>query len=338
MPRHATLRPDEYASLLGAGIVRVSQLEALGLARSTVAQRCRAGGPWQRLLPGTVMLNNGPPTRADRRRAALLYAGAGSVLTGADALELHGMARMPRPSGPVHVLVPAGRRRAGSGRVLAERTARLPAPAPGRWPLAPVARATLDFTRRCADRSQVRATIAEVVQRNRCTPAQLGAELEAGCGRGSAVTRAVLDEISDGVRSAAEAVARELVLGSGLPAPLWNATLLDRSGRVIACPDAWFDDVGLAWEIDSKEWHLSPADYERTLDRRSAMMAEHVIVMHTQPRKLSRRDEVRRELRSNYAHARLRPRPPVRAIPADPGNGRHVRPLLVHEGAVRGGS
>ncbi|MDN5932450.1 MAG: hypothetical protein L0I24_15525, partial [Pseudonocardia sp.] len=316
----------------------LGRLEALGLARSTIAQRCRAGGPWQRLLPGIVMLSNGPPTRADRRRAALLYAGHGSVLTGADALELHGMERMPRPSGPVHVLVPADRRRAGSGRVLAERTARLPVPAPGRWSLAPVVRATLDFTRRCNDRNQVRAAIAEVVQRNRCTPAQLGVELEAGCGRGSALSRMVLEEISDGVRSAAEAMARELVLGSGLPAPLWNATLLDRSGNVIACPDAWFDDVGLAWEIDSKEWHLSPEDYERTLDRRSAMMAEHVIVMHTQPRKLVRRQEVLRELRSNYAHAALRPRPPVLAIPADPGNGRHLRPLLVHGSAVGCGS
>jgi hypothetical protein len=22
-------------------------------------------------------------------------------------------------------------------------------------------------------------------------------------------------------------------------------------------PDVWFDEVGLAWEIDSYEWHLS---------------------------------------------------------------------------------
>jgi hypothetical protein len=49
-------------------------------------------------------------------------------------------------------------------------------------------------------------------------------------------------------------MARELVLGSGLPTPLWNPTLLDAGGNVIACPDAWFDDVGPAWEIDSKDW------------------------------------------------------------------------------------
>lgn len=63
-------------------------------------------------------------------------------------------------------------------------------------------------------------------------------------------------------------------------------------------PDAWYHDVGLAWEIDSYEWHLAPADYALTLDRRSAMMAEGIVVMHTLPSKLTRREpEVLAELR-----------------------------------------
>jgi hypothetical protein len=318
MSRRSTALPsDEYAALCGATIVRVADLERHGLGRSTIAHRCRPGGPWRWLLPGVVMLNNGAPSRTDRRRAGLLYCGDGALLTGLDGLELHGMRRMPAPSGPVHVLVPADRRRAGSGRVLAERTRRLPVPVPGRLPLAPVARAALDAARRSRDRNEVRAILAEVVQRGRCTPAELNAELAAGNGRGGALPRAVLREISDGVRSVAEANARRLALRSGLPAPWWNARLYDASGRFIAMPDAWFDDVGMAWEIDSREWHLSPADYDRTMDRRSAMMAEHVVVMHTQPSKLGRRGpEVLAELRSNHRHARLRPRPPVTAIPA----------------------
>lgn len=263
------------------------------------------------------MLHNGPSTRADRRLAALRYAGEGAVLTGLEALELHGMVRMPSPSGPVHLLLPVDRRRAGSGWVLAERTERLPVAVPGRWPLAPISRAVLDFARRTRERDQVRAAIAEVVQRGRCTPAELNAELAAGSGRGSALPRSVLQEISDGVRSVAETKARELVLRSGLPAPLWNVKLHDRNGRFIAMPDAWFDDVGLAWEIDSKEWHLSPMEYERTVDRRSAMMSENVIVMHTLPSKLQRGGAVLTELRINYRNAGLRPRPPVHAISAD---------------------
>jgi hypothetical protein len=86
--------------------VRVADLERLGLHRSTVAHRCRPGGPWRSLMPGIVLLHNAAPTHGDRRRAALVYAGAGAVLTGLDALELCGMRRMPSPSGPVHVLVP----------------------------------------------------------------------------------------------------------------------------------------------------------------------------------------------------------------------------------------
>nr|WP_239029465.1 hypothetical protein [Pseudonocardia acidicola] len=268
------------------------------------------------MLPGIVKLDNGPPTRDDRRLAALIYAGDGSVITGLDALQLHGMRRMPHPSGPVHVLIPTGRRRVGAGRVLAERTERLPEPAAGRWSLAPIARAALDFARRSSDRDEVRATIAEVVQQGRCSAADLCAELEAGSSRGSALPRDVLREIADGVRSVAEADARRLVARSGLPQPLYNPRLLDKHGRFVAVPDVWFDEVALAWEIDSREFHLSPEEYDRTLDRRSAMMAEGVIVMHSQPRKLRhRRTEIVDELRRNYAQAALRPRPDVVAVP-----------------------
>jgi hypothetical protein len=262
-----------------------------------------------------VKLDNGPVTRADRRRAVLLLAGAGAVLTGLDALELHGMRRMPAPSGPVHVLIPGERRRGGSGLALVERTDRLPAAVPGRWPLAPIARAALDGARRLTARDEVRALLAEVVQRGRCSPAELNAELAEGGGRGTRLPREVLLEISDGVRSAAEADARAIAQRSGLPAPLWNAKLYDRYGQFIAMPDAWFDDVGMAWEIDSREFHLSPADYERTLERRSAMTAEGIIVLHTLPKKLTHRTDAIDELRRTYATAARRPRPSVTAIP-----------------------
>lgn len=302
--------------LCDASVVRIADIERHGVSRTTSRHRCRPGGPWRLLLPGIVQLHNGAPTRADRRRAALLYAGGDAVLTGLDALELHGMRRMPAPAGPVHLLIPAGRRRVGAGRVLAERTERLPVPEPGLWPLAPVARAALDFARRSAERAQVRATIAEVVQRGRCTPGDLVAELAAGCGRGSALPRDVLREVSDGVRSAAEATARELVLRSGLPAPMWNVRLFDSAGQFVAMPDAWFDDVAMAWEIDSYEFHLTPDGYARTLDRRSAMMAEGVVVMHTLPSKLQHRGpEVLRELCRTYLQAARRPRPHLLAIP-----------------------
>lgn len=296
--------------------MRVADLQVAGFARSTISHRCRAGGPWRWLLPGVVALHNGPPTRDDRRRAAVLYCGV-CVLTGLDALQLHGMRRMPSPSGPVHVLVPADVRRLGAGRVLVERTHRLPPATPGRWPLAPVCRAAIDFARRSRDRTEVRSALAEVVQRGRCTPAELNAELASGSGRGSALPREVLREISAGVRSVAEADARTLVQRSGLPIPRWNVPLRDSTGRFIATPDAWFDDVAMAWEIDSLEWHLSPEDYGATLDRRARMMAAGIVVVHHQPKKLWREpDQVLFDLRANHAHAARRPRPSVWACPS----------------------
>jgi hypothetical protein len=314
--RTCTVPVDSFAALCGAGIVRVEKLMSLGLSRSTIAHRCRAGGPWRRMLPGIVKLDNAPPNRRDRRQAALLYAGEGAVLTGLDALELHGMQRMPQPSGPVHLLIPAERRRAGTGLVLAERTDRLPFAVPGRWPLAPIARAALDAARRLPNRDEVRSLLAEVVQRGRCSPGDLHAELTDGSGRGIKLPREVLAEIGDGVRSVAEANAREIARRSGLPQPLWNAKLYNRRGQFIAMPDAWFDRVGLAWQIDSFEWHLSPGDYALTLERRSSMMAEGIVVLHTLPSNLAKRAEAVEELRRAYEHAARTSRPQVVAIPA----------------------
>ena len=108
-------------------VVTRSQLEQLGLPLSTAAQRCQRPGPWQRVLPGIVVLHNGPLSLRQRLRAGLLYAGPDSMLTGAAALRLHGIRRHLEVP-PVHVLVPDQRQRTSSGFVLVERTVRFPFP------------------------------------------------------------------------------------------------------------------------------------------------------------------------------------------------------------------
>lgn len=318
MPRLVTGLPaHRVAALCGSTVVRVRDLENLGLHRATVAQRCRPGGPWQSLAPGIVLLHNGPRSRDDRRRGALVHAGSGAVITGLDALQLHGMERIPAPSGPVHVLVPEDRRRVGHGLALVERTDRLPPPEPGRWPLAPLSRAVLDHVRRTGDRDLVRSAVAEVVQRGRVTPAELVRELDDGSQRGARLPRDVLREVGDGIRSVAEAQARTLLRRSRtLPAALWNPRIVDASGRFIASPDAWFDDVAMAWELDSREWHLSPIDYDATLERRSAMTAAGILVIATQPSRLHRHaPTVLGELEAAHRQAARRPRPALRALP-----------------------
>jgi len=57
----------------------------------------------------------------------------------------------------------------------------------------------------------VRSLLADAVQQRRCTPAELRGEIDCGSRRGSALPRMVLTEITDGVRSVAEADARVLL-------------------------------------------------------------------------------------------------------------------------------
>ncbi|TWF80790.1 hypothetical protein FHX44_116733 [Pseudonocardia hierapolitana] len=328
MPRRRTDVPDldDLVAYRGGLVVLVRDLVELGMHRDTIAYRCRPGGPWRRLAPGLVMLRNGPPTRDDRRRGGLLHAGPDALITGLDALELHGLERAPRPSGPVHLLVPPERRRSGYGLVMIERTDRLPGPAPGRWPIAPLERAVIDTVRRMRERDVVRSVVAEVVQRGLRTPAQLATELEAGAQRGSRLPREVLREVSAGIRSVAEAKARVLLQRSkALPPALWNPEVVDEHGRFIAKPDAWFDDVAMAWEIDSHEFHLGPADHAATLARRSAMTATGIIVVATAPSRIAREPAtVLAELERTHAQAALRPRPRLYALPDVPTSGAFV--------------
>ncbi len=294
------------------GVLSIRELLALGVAPRTITHRCRPRGPWTRLLPGVILLATAPPSRDQQVRAALTYGGRAAMVTGRDAARRHG-AQLPLTP-EVHLLVPIERQRTSRGFAMLERTERLPAPV-GRdgigW--APVTRAVLDAARRMQRTDEVRAALAGAVQRSLTTPARLLTELDAGSSRGSALPRAVLrDEIATGIHSVAEADALRLARRSGLPAPLWNVDVCARNGRFVARPDAWFDDVALAWEIDSHEFHLSPADHARTLDRDAHMTAEGIVVLHTLPSQLRREPQkVLDTLCRAYRQAACRPRPHV---------------------------
>jgi len=54
-------------------------------------------------------------------------------------------------------------------------------------------------------------------------------------------------------------------------------------GKFLAKPDAWWPEAGVAAEVDSRAWHLLPADYERTLARHDRMIALGVRVLHFPP-------------------------------------------------------
>ncbi len=299
------------------GVITARRLVRLGVPETTVYARCRDGGPWQRLLPGIVLLHNGPATEQQRVVAALLHGGPEAQLTGLEACRRHGVRRGPGTDGTLHLLNPHVRQVRNSGFVVVERTLRLPEPVlRGGIPLTPLPRAVLDATRRIRSERDVTELVADAVQRGLCTVAQLGAELAEGGRRGSATPRRVLLAVGAGARSAAERDAQIVWRRTGLPEPWWNTALYDAAGGLLGIADAWWDDAALAWEINSYEWHLRPADYAREQAKSARMAAAGVPVLPTLPSRLRNdRAAVAAELRSAHAHAAVRPRPRVRAVP-----------------------
>jgi hypothetical protein len=95
----------------------------------------------------------------------------------------------------------------------------------------------------------------------------------------------VLAEVAAGIRSAPEAELRELIMNSGLPTPLYNPDLY-LNGKFLARPDAWWPLAGAAVEVDSKEWHLLPGDWQQTLRRHRRMTAAGIFVVHVTPSEL----------------------------------------------------
>jgi hypothetical protein len=65
---------------------------------------------------------------------------------------------------------------------------------------------------------------------------------------------------------------------------------------------------------------MSPAAYEATLERRSAMTAAGILVIATPPSRIERAGPaLLRELEDAYVQAARRPRPPLYALPATNG-------------------
>jgi len=284
---------------------------------STLDRQIAPGGPWQRLLPGVYLAVTGTPTRDQREMAALLYAGQPSLITGPAAVRRH---RLSSP-GPdmVDVLIPWDRQRQSTAFVRMHRTRRMPerGHVTGKIWFAKAPRAVADAARTLTRFDDVRGVVCAAVQQRTCTAAELAEELRAGPAAGTALFREALAEIGDGVRSVAEGDLRVLLLDSDLPRPMFNAQLFDANGIFIATVDDWWAEAGVASEVDSRAYHLSAADQDRTTGRHDRLIACGIFLLHFPPKRIKTDPAgIIGEIRSAIEEGRRRPRLPITALPA----------------------
>jgi hypothetical protein len=318
MPRLTKIDEETLTGLLGRQFDVVTRSQALGcgITNRMLQNRLRVGGPWQVLMPAVYLAVTGVPTPAQRQMAAQLYAGPTSMVTGPAALFIHKV--QPASTDVVDVLVPVTTQRKDREFVRLHRTARLPEQTYvlGEIRYAPVARAVADAARAMDEIGDVRAVVAGAVQKGAVQLAELVDEVQQGPVRGSAFLRQAVAEVTDGVRSSAEAEFRELIQRAKLPAPLFNASLY-AGDQFIARPDCWAD-AGVAAEVDSREWHLSPQDWERTLARHATMSAHGIVVLHFTPQQIKKEGAtITENLRAALETGRARPPLPIRAVPAN---------------------
>jgi hypothetical protein len=288
------------------GVIARGQALECGMTDRMIRYRIRAGGPWRRLLPGVYVTVTGAVSAEQQEMAALLHAGPRSVLTGAAAARRHGFSGLD--IGMVDVLVPAAVGARSTAFVRVWRTWRMPAQVcvAGEIRYALPARAVADLARTLTSGRDVRALIAQAVQREWCTVAMLRTELEEGPAKGSAGLRAALEEVQAGTRSVPEGDLRGLLKRAKVPMPVFNARLYC-GGKLVAMADAWWEEAGVAAEVDSKEYHYSAEDWQGTMRRHDRLVAHGVLLLHFTPKQIrTAPDEVVGQIRAALAAGRRR--------------------------------
>lgn len=267
------------------GVISRPQANLVGLSEGVVRHKIRPGGSWQRLLPGIYLTVTGSPTVNQLDMAAQLFAGGNSVITGLSALRRHGLKVLTDSA--VDVLVPAACKRQSWGYVRIHRTRRPPATIvkQGEIRVAMTSRAVMDAALGATSIQDMRAIVAVGIQQDRCAPQFISAELGQSRLRNSARLRLVLAEIRAGIRSAPEGDLMDLIKASNLPEPLYNPGLYV-GGKLLAVPDAWWEAVGVAAEVDSREYHFTQEDWEHTMQRGARMTAAGIRVLHFSPRQI----------------------------------------------------
>ncbi|OBQ48227.1 hypothetical protein A4U61_23875 [Streptomyces sp. H-KF8] len=305
-------RPLHHLAAGPRRVLTTAQLRSHGVPAAEVDDRCRPGGPWQRFLPGVVLLHPGPPSSEERLHAVLLYAARersvrvlaqpgpadstaphyeDAMITGPAALTLHGFSSAPPlPSLEfLDVLVPRLRRLRSTGCARIVRTPVLPAPERvAGVPVAPVARALADTVAGLEGAGAVLGLLREAVTGGHCEATALVRELTAAklLGRPHMV-RAVDSLLAEG-RAHAEDGLYRMVREYGLPEPLWNVDLRLPGGPRLGDLDAYWPEQAVALDLDTRREDLPDGDVPRSGHARGREHLERlgITVVRVTPRRL----------------------------------------------------
>lgn len=285
----------------------LDQLRKAGMSARRTARLCGPDGPWRRLHPGVVLLRDSAPSRRQLLHAAHARYGPDLVITGTDALRAYGV--KCRSTTEIHVLVPGGRRVTTESGLRACRTSRLPEPVVvDGLPYAPPARAALDVARLQSNPAAIKHLVTLPLFWGLCDKAELIAELDAGNQRGSAAVRAVLATVRE-EDTYAHALAASVLGNTPLPPPVWDVTVCDLRGRRIGRADAWWDELGLAWQYRPKSVGAEGGFTDL------ALTATGIVIVRCTVRQLQKTPrDVIQELVRSFDQATRTPRPKVRTM------------------------
>ncbi len=237
------------------GMATTRQLKEAGATLAVLQTLARTG---HRVLRTVYSARPGPIPEHDKLVAAFLWAGERSMLTGVQALKLHGFDIDVTPPIAPFIVPATCRKRQRAAGVETIRAHTLPTPITrDDVQIAPIERALADASRlrQMTDRALKGLTIS-ILQKRRSTPNRIAAELEL---HKKNATGGVLEGTVAGRRGAwsvpeadLEASVRE---HPALPPMLSNPKLVTAAGQLIGTPDGFFPDAGVVIQVHSKAHH-----------------------------------------------------------------------------------
>jgi hypothetical protein len=259
------------------GIVTASQAARAGLTRSAIAAHL-CSGRWQRLYRGVYATFSGKPDRLATLWAAVLYAGAGALLSHETAAELAGLT--DRPSKLIHITIPAQRRVTPMQGIVIHRSAaagraRDPRKVP---PQTTIHDTVIDLAAAAATLDDAASWILRVLQRGLTARIYLAHALAQ---RAKMPWRTELTELitldTDGLHSVLELrYHRDIAQPHHLP-PATRQAQARNAGRTIY-RDLLYDPYHTAVELDGDTYH--PADTRwRDIHRDNAAAADGITTL-----------------------------------------------------------